>query len=350
VFLARAGFPVTVYEQAAELTEVGAGLQVSPNASRLLHRAGLAGHLAVTAVRPTAIEVRRLPDNAILARTELGAAAVDRYGAPYYTVHRARLHSGLLDRVTDPIRLRHRCVAITEQPDRVELRFADGSTAVADLVLGADGLHSVVRAALATDTVRRSSLTVHRGLIHTGDLGTEPAVRVWLGRGRHVVCYPISPDCLNVVAVLPHAVPDPLTGFPDAPAALRAVLPKAATRWPLADRVPLLRWCTGRIALLGDAAHPLLPFAAQGANQAIEDAATLAACLRAAGPDAVPEALRRYERIRIPRVARVAALVHKNTTGEHVADDRSWLYGYDAEQAAEPVTTLSTVDKGGRHR
>jgi salicylate hydroxylase len=243
------------------------------------------------------------------------------------------------------VALRRRCVGVAEYPDRVELHFADGSATGADLVLGADGLHSVIRAVLATDPVRHSGLTVHRGLIHTvrvPELGPEPAVRVWLGRGRHVVCYPISARWVNVVAVLPDGIPDPVTGFPHPPEPLRSVLRAArrTTPWPLADRAPLDRWCTARVALLGDAAHPLLPFAAQGANQAVEDAATLAACLRAAppGPAGIAEALRRYQRIRIPRLARVAALVHENTAGDRVTGDRTWLYNYDAESAydAEP--------------
>jgi salicylate hydroxylase len=150
-------------------------------------------------------------------------------------------------------------------------------------------------------------------------------VRVWLGPAAHLVCYPVTPSGpWNVVAV----APDGLTAFAGWHPEARAVLDGAAplAPFPLQDRAPLGRWCTRRIALAGDAAHALLPFAAQGANQAIEDAATLAACLRGT---AVPEALQRYERKRIPRLARVAALVKSNVDGTP-DPDRDWLYGYDA--------------------
>lgn len=339
-FLARAGITATVYEQATELREVGAGIQLSPNGSRLLHRAGLGAHLSAAAVRPEAIEVRRWQDNGLIARTELGAACEAAYGAPYYTVHRARLHSGLLGLVQDRVHRGRRVVAVTEHPDRVELRFAGGDPVSADLVVGADGLHSVVRRAVSADTVRFSGLTVHRGLAR--DTGGEPLVRIWLGPARHVVAYPIGGGVANVVVA---GKSESFDGWHDE---VRAVVAGAEgwSRWPLYDRVPLDRWGTRRVVLAGDAAHPLLPFGAQGANQAIEDAAALARCL-AAGD--VPGALRRYEEIRVPRVDRVRAMVRGNTDDHHLPDGarqrrrdapmrareslhaRAWLYGYDAE-------------------
>lgn len=374
-FLARAGITCAVYEQAAEVHEVGAGIQLSPNGSRLLHRAGLAGYLSRVAVRPVAIEVRRWRDNRTIARTELDRAD---YGVPYYTLHRADLHRGLLDLVSGTFRCGRRCVAVTEHPDRVDLRFADGSTESADLVLGADGLRSVVRRVLSTDRIRFSGLVAHRGLLRPGfddragfndrtgfddraGFDGQPRVLVWLGTDRHVVCYPIADGWINVVAVRPSAEPVELgqslaepvelgRAFADWPEPVPGLVREMdnGNPWPLYDRAPLARWCTRRVALLGDAAHPLLPFAAQGANQAIEDAATLAACLRSGLAD-VPGALARYERIRLPRLARVGRLVRDNIAVQNniaVQDNtvdgsrpgrpgRAWLYGYDAEQIDE---------------
>ncbi|OLB66103.1 MAG: hypothetical protein AUI10_03805 [Actinobacteria bacterium 13_2_20CM_2_72_6] len=342
-FLCRAGIASTVYEQAAGPVEEGAGIQLSPNGTRLLHRAGLAGHLSRHAVRPEAVEVRHWRGDRILARTELGTACVARYGAPYYTLRRARLRQGLLDLVTGngltAVRTGRRVVGIAELPDQVRLRFADGSVAGADLLIGADGLHSVVRRALVTDRIRYSGLTVRRGLVRAGRLpGVGNRVLVWLGPDRHVVCYPLPDGWVNVVAIAPH-VGAAYADWPDTVRAAVAELGPPVAR-PLYDRAPLARWRTRRIALAGDAAHPLLPFAAQGANQAIEDAATLAAVL-GTGAAGVPAALDRYERVRLPRLARVRDLIAENVAdpdapvrpAEGLAA-REWLYAYDAERAA----------------
>ncbi|OLE28398.1 MAG: hypothetical protein AUG44_07470 [Actinobacteria bacterium 13_1_20CM_3_71_11] len=350
-FLARAGYPCTVYEQAVELTEVGAGIQVSPNGSVLLHRIGLAGHLADAALRPEAIEQRSW-HGGLVARTAPGTT----YGAPYYTLHRARLHAGLLG-AAGPVLMRKRCTGIREHRDRVELRFADSSTADADLVVGADGLHSSVRRALVADEPRDSGLTVHRGLIA---VPAEPTVTVWYGPGAHVVRYPIPGGLVNVVAVL-GADADPT--FAAWPAPVRALVARLdpTTRAPLYDRPPLARWHTDRIVLVGDAAHPLLPLGAQGASQAIEDAAALAACLRRWGAGEVPRALRRYERVRMPRLAQLATMVRDNTANHHLPDGtaqrmrdaawrraaasptRSWLHGYDAERVVLGPATATTT-------
>jgi salicylate hydroxylase len=325
-FLSRAGYACTVYERAARLREIGAGIQVSPNATRLLHRIGLRTHLARTAVRPAAVEVRDGSDGHLIARTELGAACESRYGAPYYTVHRAGLHDGLRAVTRSAVHCGRTCVGVTEHPDRVEVRFADGGTASADLVVGADGLHSVVRKAISADPVRDSGLVAYRAIVP----GEASGVTVWLGADRHLVAYPLGAHRLNVVAVVPAGEAGPEFA---GPAKELAAQVEPEDRWPLYDRVPLDRWHTNRIVLVGDAAHALLPFAAQGANQAVEDAATLAACLRAFGPGSA--ALYRYETARIPRLARVRALVRDNTEAPddagHRLPARDWLYGHDAE-------------------
>jgi salicylate hydroxylase len=319
-FLARTGTACTLYERRPGPGEVGAGIQLSPNGTRLLHRIGLASHLARTAVRADAVEVRDGHTGAVLARTDLTG-----FGAPYYTTHRATLHSGLSTVVGDVVRYDRRCVGVRGYPDRVELRFADGGAVSADLLVGADGLYSLVRKAISPDEVRFSGLVAYRALVR-GD--RPPAVTVWLGADAHVVCYPVGAGRVNVVAVVPDGQP---ASFPGWHRDVRALIAQAGTptRWPLHDRAPLDRWYTGRIVLAGDAAHPMLPFAAQGANQAIEDAAVLAACLRD-GPDG----LQRYQRIRAPRIDAVRALVQGNLSRPD--GPRGWLYDYDAEREGEP--------------
>jgi salicylate hydroxylase len=335
-FLSRAGFAATVYEQAAELRDSGAGIQLSPNGTRLLHRIGLAPHLSRVAVAPEAIEIRRWRDGATIARTDLSAG---RYGAPYLTLHRADLYGGLLG-AAPRVRTGRRCVAVCEYPDHAVLRFADGTTESADLVVGADGLHSVVRGTLAADKVRYRSFVAYRGVLP----GTGSTVDIWLGASRHVVAYPMGRGEINVVRVEPDSFKSTFAGWhPEVRAILEKMTP--AGRWPLYDRAPLTRWRTRRVVVVGDAAHPLLPFGAQGANQAVEDAAALAACLRA-DPADVPGALHRYERVRMPRLRRVAAMVRDNAVNHHLPDgirqwvrdarppDPAWLYDHDAEELA----------------
>ncbi len=320
--LAAVGIGATVHERSLHSGHAGWGIQLSPNATRLLHRLGV---VIPDAVPIATIEVLRW-DGAPVERTVVGG-----YGAPYLTTTRAALHRAL----AGPVRHGQRCLGVVEREDEVELRL-DGDRLPADLVVGADGIHSTVRRALVDDRPRASGLTVHRGLAAAVPR-PDPVVRVWLGPRAHVVRYPVAPDGpWNVVAVAPAGVPVG-TAFDGWHAEARTVLDGAGAlvASALHDRAPLDRWCTARIALAGDAAHALLPFAAQGANQAIEDAATLAVCLRGAGPAEVPEALRRYQARRVPRLARVAALVASNVDSTRPVDpDRGWLYGYDAEGEA----------------
>lgn len=368
--LTRAGLRCRVYERTRQLGEVGAGIQLSPNATRLLLRLGLGPFLAGVAVRPAALEMRRWDTNDVLMRTALGAACEEMYGAPYYSVHRADLHRGLR-RLLPPnvVELGRRCVGVEERDSGVVLRFDDGSTATTDVVAAADGIHSVVRRTLVGDEARFAGQTLYRGVVpaqRLAHLFTEPRIAIWLGPGQHFVCYPVSAGRLvSFVATTPATgwrteswttpgrVADALAAYTGWTDEVRGVLGAAdtVTRWALHDRDSVGRWSTDRITLVGDAAHPMLPFGAQGANQAIEDAAALAVCLRAAGADDVPAALKRYEQTRRPRTEQVQRTMRENNRNHHLGSgdeqrrrDRemagnwglraqSWLYRYDAEAA-----------------
>lgn len=363
--LARAGISCQVYEQTLELGEVGAGVQLAPNATRLLRRLDSL-RLAERAVTPSAIEMRRWDDGSVLGTTLLGQACVERFGAPYYTFHRADLHRALLDLLpADALKLGRRAAGVQETPEGAEVRFTDGSTVTADVVIGADGIRSVVRTLFAADHPRFSGQAVYRALIPTEivpHLVADSVVTIWVGPGRHCVSYPVSGgEFVNVVATAPATgVPteswtapgnadDLLGGYAGWYKEVQTLLTNITSvqQWALHDRDPLDRWSGDRVTLVGDAAHPMLPFAAQGANQAVEDAFALAECLRDADRDAVPEALRRYESLRRPRTADVQHRSRENARQFHLSDEErkpddstaslhalAALYDYDAEEQA----------------
>ncbi|SHM70322.1 FAD-dependent monooxygenase [Cryptosporangium aurantiacum] len=326
------GLPCVVLERAGVPRETGYGIQLGPDGARLLPNLGV--HLDGTAVRPVTRELRRWSDNTLLSRETLPA--------PYFTLPRSELHRLLSADV--PVRHGTPCAGVTETPDGVTLELADGGTLTADLVIGADGLHSVVRAAVGADEVRCSGSSAFRAVVRRD---APPRVVVWLGPGQHCVAYPIAPGLLNVVATVgvpggPRPLPaDPLPAYHDWHPDVRQLL--AAGRTPSAhglfDRPPLARWHTRRIVLVGDAAHPMLPYRAQGASLAIEDATTLAACL-ASGPleDAtdLARALARYDALRRPRVAAVADAV-RAAARDHDLPDGPDQQNRDRRLAEEPA-------------
>jgi salicylate hydroxylase len=372
-FLHRAGLRATVYEQASRISEVGAGLVVAPNAVRLIRRLGAIERFEKVAVPlETGWEFRRWQDGRVLFSQRMGAECERLYGEWCYTAHRADLLDVLLSAVPDPgPRLGSRCVAVRRSAGDVELAFADGSTATADVVIGADGTHSVVRGLLDPGPATFSGVCAYRCLIPAGRaprFALRPAQALWLGPDHHVVCYPISAGrYVNLVAFAPAhdwrveswtaegSVEELRAEFAGWDPQLTGLLEAAdrTGRWALLDRDPLPRWTDGPIAVTGDAAHPMFPFFAQGAAQAIEDGAVLAGCLAEGGDDPAA-ALRRYEALRKPRTTRLQMVSHARLAVNHLpdgSDQRSrdarlagedplahngWIYGHDPQDAFAP--------------
>jgi 2-polyprenyl-6-methoxyphenol hydroxylase-like FAD-dependent oxidoreductase len=337
--LLQAGFDVQVYEQAPMLGEVGAGLQVSPNAARVLHRLGLADELARAGVPPAAWHQRRFDTGRTLLRTPLAGRLEAAFGFPQYQIHRADLLAALADTLpTDRVHLGHQLTGLAQRGDHVQATFANGAQTEVEVLVGADGIHSAVRKVLfGPQDPHFTGCVAYRGLVpadRLADLELEVTAQLWMGPGRHFIHYFVRDRrLLCFVAIVEQDtwtreswterghLADVQAAFAGWHPQVRAILAAADDIFltALFDRPPLERWSVGRVTLLGDACHPMLPFMAQGAAQAIEDGATLTACLTQAGPD-IGEALRRYERLRLPRTSRLQALSAANKTRLHLPD------------------------------
>ncbi|MEU6142694.1 FAD-dependent monooxygenase [Streptomyces sp. NPDC047081] len=370
-FLRRAGLTATVHEQAAALTEVGAGIIMAPNAVRLLRRLGLMDRFLRRAVAlEWGWEFRRWADGRVLSVERLSGVCEKLYGERTYVTHRADLLDTLRSAVPGAwVRLGARCTGVEARPDGALLRFGDGGAVEADVVIGADGVHSVVRNTVAEPAPPTySGLCAFRAVVPARaapEFALRPAQTLWLGPGRHFVHYPIAGgSAVNVVGIAPAgdytveswnatATSEEFGAeFAGWDPRVRDLIAAGGTpgRWALLDRAPLRHWSRGRITLLGDAAHPMFPFFAQGAAQSIEDAAVLARCL-AASPDEPEPALKRYELARIERTARLQHLSHARRDINHLPDGvdqqardaalaasdplvgNGWIYGHDAEEA-----------------
>jgi salicylate hydroxylase len=370
-FLRRAGLTATVYEQAPALAEVGAGLVTAPNAVRLLRRLGVMDQFLRQAVPlDWGWEFRRWQDGRVLSVEKLSGVCERLYGERTYVIHRADLLETVKAAVPGEwVRLGARCTAVDASKDVVLLRFADGGQVEADVVIGADGVHSVVRDAVAEPALPEySGICAFRTIVPARaapDFALRRAQTLWLGSGRHFVHYPIAGgQAVNVVAFAPAG------NYTDDSWSATATIeefhaefagwdPRVTNliaaggvpgRWALLDRAPLRNWSRGRVTLLGDAAHPMFPFFAQGAAQSLEDAAVLARCLAAHTSDP-GRALKQYEAARIERSTRLQEISHARRDTNHLPDGpeqqardaalagaaplvrNGWIYGYDAEEA-----------------
>jgi salicylate hydroxylase len=364
--LMKAGHHVEIHEQAPELAEVGAGIQVSANAMHVLRHLGLEQSITAVGVRPEAYVFRLHDTGEVIQRFSLSQEEL--HGAPYTQLHRADLHDLLAARARefDPnvVRLNRRVTGFSESADGVELRFADGSSARGDLLIGADGLKSVVRAQMfGAAPATYTGDAAWRAVVPTERLPKnllEQVMSVFMGPDGHVVCYYLRDGTLlNFVGIVETDEVSEESWTIKLPweelkaqyrgwhPALQTVIDAAdkdqCYRWSLFNRPPIREWSTRRVTLLGDAAHPTLPYLAQGAAMAIEDGAVLT---RALGMrDSVADALQLYQRNRVDRTAKIVLQSNANRELFHLrseaeirarfskkdeGDDRnSWLYSYN---------------------
>jgi 2-polyprenyl-6-methoxyphenol hydroxylase-like FAD-dependent oxidoreductase len=326
--LARNGMSATVLERSAFADETGAGIQLGPNATRALAELGVLDAIEAVAFRPDVLRLFDGLSGTSLASVPLGRVAEERYGAPYLTLHRADLHASLLAacQAHDAIELRNEFEVVEAETlaEPVIVRGADGTRVEGSVLVAADGLWSRLRQRVAPDAdLRFSGATAWRALLPRGEVPAPfdaPEVGLWLGPRAHLVHYPVrGGKDLNIVAVVEggsakqgwsrRAEADVLLpSFQRWAQPAKALLEMVETWrcWSLFRLKALPRWTEGRMALLGDAAHPVLPYLAQGAALAIEDAVNLAASLKACGGDALV-AFPRYQSLRMERGARVQA-------------------------------------------
>jgi salicylate hydroxylase/6-hydroxynicotinate 3-monooxygenase len=346
--LARFGLAAEIYEQAPAFGVVGAGIQLTPNATRALDGLGLLQKLRDRGHAPP-IGYNRVWNTGELTHAwPMGEAIERRFGMPDLSMHRADLHAELLSAVpAGSVRLGHVLVGIEREGGSYLLRFADGTSAPADAVIGADGLHSTVRRLLfGEQALVFTGKVTYRSILPRAGVRCETVegrVKYW-GPDRHIVSYLTTPD--GGFVYFNAVTPDPdyrraswsalgdrremLEAFAGFHAHILAVLEAAENigKWALADRDPMPSWGDEGIVLLGDACHPMPPYIAQGAATAIEDAVVLARCL-AAMPEDVPAAFRCYVALRQPRTAQIQDTARRNTWMRGPTD-ADWVYGYDA--------------------
>lgn len=356
VALHQAEFDVDVYEQAAELTEVGGGINMGPNAVRVLLRLGVGPALDRDGVRPLVTHQRRWQDGRTLQRSALNPLCEELYGAPHLTIHRRDLLAAIASGFpSNRVHLGHRLTGFVSRDNGVDVSFENGARCAVDVLVGADGIHSTVRGKLfGDDAPLFAGCVAYRGLVpveRIADLGLELGNQSWLGPGGHFVHYFVSGGrLLNFVGWTEHdtwnredwtdraTIDRALLAFDGWHEQIGRIIGAAETCfiWALFDRDPLPHWSVGRATLLGDACHPMYPFMGQGAAQAIEDGAALAACLLAGGDD-VAAALRRYEAVRLPRVSKLQAMSRANKTRFHLRDG--------AEQNARDAELARAADR-----
>jgi 6-hydroxynicotinate 3-monooxygenase len=350
--LRKVGHDVTVYEQTRQFTRLGAGIQIGCNAMHVLRGLELEDRLRSDTFYPRSWNNRDWKTGEVMFDILFGPEAEQAYGAPYLLAHRGDLHAALASAVPPEIvKLGHRLTGIDQTANGVRLTFDNGHVATADAAIGADGVHSLVKTALfGADAPNFTGRIAYRTVFPAERLKGVEVLNCtkWWGADRHVVIYPVKPDRSEIYFVT--SQPEPgfnleswsTTGdvrvlreafeafHPEARAVIDAA-PDVHKR-PLVDRDPLERWVDGKVALLGDASHPMTPYMAQGAAMAIEDGAILARCLEGVDRDGIEAALRRYEATRKERTAKMQVTSRQNVWGKGVTDV-DWVYGYNAWEA-----------------
>lgn len=381
--LLQAGFDVDVYEQAPELNELGAGVQVSANGTRVLYELGLQDALTRIGTESSGKEVRLWNTGQTWPLVDFGDTSVERYGFPYLTLHRADfqgvLAAAVRARKPDAIHVGKRCEGMTVSPAGVTLELVGGERVSGDVLVGADGIHSQIRQTLfGGERAQFTGFMVWRGLVPRDHVNPRFRSRgvLWIGPGAHIMHYPLrqgevfnffglvergdwTSDRWNERGTIPECLVDFAGWHQDVHDMISGI--EVPFKWALIDREPLSRWSVGRVTLLGDSCHSTLPLLAQGANMAIEDACVFVRCLRAF-PDDVEGALAAYEAARRPRantVVRVSAdqmhrfnsrsLADAVSAEAHIAREFTeakikerydWLYTYDA--TTTPIVPVAT--------
>jgi 6-hydroxynicotinate 3-monooxygenase len=345
-FLQRAGFPVTVYEQAEAFSRIGAGIILSANVMKVLRRLGIERDLVETGIKPHSYVSRAWDTGETLYEIVFDNESEAHFGGPYLNVHRGDLHA-VLERVVTPgtIAFNHRLVGLDERSDGVHLTFENGLRTDVAIVIGADGIRSKVREfLLGNEPPRFVGAVAQRAIFPTERLrGFKiPDCTKWWGRDRHILPYFMTSrrDEIYVIGVVPAAQWDSdaaslpssraemLQSFADFHSDLRRVLEATddVSVWPIYDRERNDRWSGGRIVLLGDACHPMRPYMAGGGAMAIEDGAILSRCLN--DIEDYAEAFRWYEATRVDRVSEVQRISIENSWMRGPTDT-DWFYCYD---------------------
>ena len=361
--LRRAGCDVQVYEQARGFARVGAGIQTTPNAVKVLRRLGVEERLKRIAYRSELRLSREWDTGEITSELRLGEEVERKFGAPFLYLHRAELLAAIESAVPPEIvHFDMKLVGLDRNAHGLTLAFANGSRVRADGVIGADGVHSAVREILlGPEKPRFTGRVAYRSLFpaaRLGDTSINPLHTKWWGPDRHVVIYYVTAarDQIYFVTSVPESAEwmtpeswsakgdvDELrkaySGFhPEVRAVLNAC--PDAYKWALLERDPLPRWTEGGVALLGDACHPMTPYMAQGAASALEDAAVLARCLEQTNGEGLEHAFKLYEQTRKPRASAIQTMSGTNTWMRNDADP-GWVYGYDACSAPLAVNAIS---------
>ena len=346
--LRKIGLAADIYEQAPAFARIGAGIQLNPNAMKVLRGLGLESRIRSVGFAPDVGCNREWDTGELTYLHPMGAEIERRFSAPDISLHRAELHAALM--AINPPEIVHfgkKLVGLDRSGARILLTFADGGTAEADAVIGADGVHSIVLEILfGTGEPRFTGRVAYRAIFRSELLGTAIDDRVkWWGPDRHIVSYKVDPrrDEVYFNAITPEPefeieswstrgelapMRAAFAGFHPQARVILDVCPEVR-KWALVERDPLARWSEDRIVLIGDACHPMLPHMAQGAGTSMEDAVVLARCLDRTDLDGFADAFCTFERNRKERTSRIQLSARQNIW-MRTAPDMAWLYGYDA--------------------